>query len=62
MHQCKNCGTRWYGTITKEQRPAIRAFKEKYQFVSQTDIAGILGIGDARMSEIINSDVKRSGL
>jgi hypothetical protein len=60
-HKCKNCGTRWYGTIPKERRPVIRNFMEKYPWVTQHDLSRVLGVGDARLSEIMRKDPVRNG-
>ena len=60
MHRCKKCNAPI--TITPQQRKTIRAFKAKYFYVTQNDLARLFGVSQMRISEIIRADKTKGGL
>ena len=60
MEKCRHCGGR--GEISPQLRGRIRAFRQKYPWVTQSDLAVLFAVSNARMSEIIRKDVIRGGL
>lgn len=57
--RCKKCGVRQ--TISPGQRHDIRWFLHLYPWVSQINIARLLGVSQCRISEIVRQDAKRGG-
>jgi hypothetical protein len=43
------------------QRKAIRAFKAKYPWVANDDIATLFNLSTTRISEIIRADIEKRG-
>ena len=50
--KCSNCGTQNY--YPKALRQNVRDFKKKYPFISNVDIAKLIGMSKSRVGEIIN--------
>lgn len=58
MQRCRKC--KGVVAITPEQRTNIREFKSKYFYVTQSDLAKLFGVTQARISEIINQPFAES--
>ena len=59
MRKCK-CGRSV--PISPDQRKRIRSFKTTYPWVSQKDLASLLGCSQMRVSEIVRSLAAKGGL
>lgn len=58
--RCKNCGTENTLRIPKWQQVRIRAFKEKYPWVTNDDLGHLFNLKRTRISEIIRNYKKES--
>lgn len=58
--RCKTCSSKNV-VLEKYDREGVRAFLRLYPWVRQKDVAMLLNLSQARISEIVRCDSKRGG-